>query len=165
MTATEHDGFDETDLRRAFGMFPSGVTAFCGLREGEPVGMAVSSFASVSLQPALVSVCVASNSDTWPKLAGLERLGLSVLSSDHGEVARALASKQPDRFADIDWHATDSGAVFVHGAALWLECALIDAVRAGDHEIAIMQVVQMTSHPDAPAPLVFYRSSFCNLAL
>jgi flavin reductase (DIM6/NTAB) family NADH-FMN oxidoreductase RutF len=155
--------FDQSLLRQAFGCFPSGVTAFCGLLDGVAEGMAASSFTSVSLDPALVSVCVANTSTTWPKLAKLERLGLSVLAGDHAPIARALASKTGDRFDGVDWTATDSGAVFVHGATLWLECAPFKRVAAGDHEIVVLQIVALAMYPDV-APMVFHRSNFHELA-
>lgn len=55
---------DIAQLRRAFGCFPSGVTAVCAVVDGEPVGMAASSFTSVSMAPPLVSVCVQDSSAT-----------------------------------------------------------------------------------------------------
>jgi flavin reductase (DIM6/NTAB) family NADH-FMN oxidoreductase RutF len=157
------DDFDQSLLRQAFGCFPSGVTAFCGLLDGAAEGMAASSFTSVSLDPALVSVCVANTSTTWPKLAKLDRLGLSVLAGDHAPIARALASKTGDRFGGVDWTATESGAVFVHGATLWLECAPFKRVAAGDHEIVVLQIVALAMYPDV-APMVFHRSNFHELA-
>ncbi len=141
--------FDQKLLRQAFGCFPSGVTAFCGMWAGSPEGMAASSFTTVSLDPALVSVCVANTSTTWPKLARLERLGLSVLAGGHGQIARALASK--------------NGAVFVHGSTLWLECAPFKRVEAGDHEIVILQIVSLAAYPDV-TPMIFHRSGFRELA-
>jgi flavin reductase (DIM6/NTAB) family NADH-FMN oxidoreductase RutF len=157
------DQFDQSLLRQAFGCFPSGVTAFCGMLGGAPEGMAASSFTSVSLDPPLVSVCVAKTSTTWPKLASLHRLGLSVLASEHGEVARALASKNGDRFASIAWTATESDAVFVHGATLWLECVPFDLVPAGDHDIVILEIVALAMYPDV-TPMIFHRSNFHELA-
>lgn len=162
ITAVEGQ-FDQAVLRQAFGCFPSGVTAFCGLIDGVPEGMAASSFTSVSLDPPLVSVCVANTSTTWPKLAPLPRLGLSVLASEHGPVARSLASKTGDRFSDVEWEATERGAVFVHGSTLWLECAPFDRVPAGDHEIVILQIVALAIYPDI-APMIFHRSGFHGLA-
>jgi hypothetical protein len=53
-------------LRRVFSAFPSGVTAVSALIDGRPVGIAASSFTSVSLDPPLVSVCIAHSSTTWP---------------------------------------------------------------------------------------------------
>jgi flavin reductase (DIM6/NTAB) family NADH-FMN oxidoreductase RutF len=157
------DQFDQALLRQAFSCFPSGVTAFCGLLDGVAEGMAASSFTSVSLDPALVSVCVANSSTTWPKLARLERLGLSVLAGEHAPVARALASKTGNRFSGVDWMATDTGAVFVHGATLWLECAPYKRIEAGDHEIVVLQIVSLAIYPDV-APMVFHRSNFHELA-
>jgi flavin reductase (DIM6/NTAB) family NADH-FMN oxidoreductase RutF len=163
MISLVEDEFDQALLRQAFGCFPSGVTAFCGLLDGVPEGMAASSFTSVSLDPALVSVCVANTSNTWPKLAGLDRLGLSVLAGDHGPVARALAAKTGDRFDGVEWTASDSGALFVHGATLWLECAPFKRVEAGDHEIVVLQIVSLAMYPDV-APMVFHCSNFRELA-
>jgi flavin reductase (DIM6/NTAB) family NADH-FMN oxidoreductase RutF len=163
MIAPVDEQFDQALLRQAFGCFPSGVTAFCGMQAGTPEGMAASSFTTVSLHPPLVSVCVANISTTWPKLARLERLGLSVLASEHGTIARTLASKSGDRFSGVDWMATESGAVFVHGATLWLECAPFKRVEAGDHEIVILQVVSLAAYPDV-APMIFHRSGFRELA-
>jgi flavin reductase (DIM6/NTAB) family NADH-FMN oxidoreductase RutF len=158
-----NDEFDQALLRQAFGCFPSGVTAFCGMLDGAPEGIAASSFTSVSLDPPLVSVCVAKTSSTWPKLAKLDRLGLSVLASEHGEVARALASKGGDRFTGVEWTAVERGAVFVHGATLWLECVPFDIVSAGDHEIVILEIVALAMYPDV-TPMVFHRSNFRELA-
>jgi flavin reductase (DIM6/NTAB) family NADH-FMN oxidoreductase RutF len=161
---TAVDGnFDQALLRQAFGAFPSGVTAFCGLINGVPEGMAASSFTSVSLDPPLVSVCVANTSATWPKLAELEHLGLSVLANEHTTVARSLASKNGDRFAGVDWTSTDTGAVFVHGSTLWLECVPFKRIEAGDHEIVVLQIVALAVYPDV-APMVFHRSNFHGLA-
>jgi flavin reductase (DIM6/NTAB) family NADH-FMN oxidoreductase RutF len=163
MIAAVQTGFDSQVLRQAFGCFPSGVTAFCGLVDGSPEGIAASSFTSVSLEPALVSVCVANNSTTWPKLARMSRLGISVLASEHGTVARALASKSPNRFDDVDWTSTEGGAVFVHGASLWLECKPFLRLPAGDHEIVLLEILALEMNPDV-TPMVFHRSTFYELA-
>ncbi|GAB7005535.1 flavin reductase family protein [Nocardioides sp. AN3] len=155
--------FDAALLRQAFGCFPSGVTAFCGLVDGVPDGMAASSFTSLSVDPALVLVCVQNTSSTWPRLSKLSHLGLSVLASDHGTVARSLASKSGDRFADVDWVADESGAVFVHGSTLWMDCTIHSVVAGGDHQIVQLNVEALTMNPDV-VPMVFHRSGFHSLA-
>jgi flavin reductase (DIM6/NTAB) family NADH-FMN oxidoreductase RutF len=155
--------FDHALLRQAYGCFPSGVTAFCGMIDSKPEGMAASSFTSVSMDPPLVSVCVADTSSTWPRLAGLGTLGLSVLASDHGTVARALATKGVDRFENVDWAETASGAVFVHGATLWMECVPFNVIDAGDHQIVVLRIEALLINPDAE-PMVFHRSAFHEIA-
>jgi flavin reductase (DIM6/NTAB) family NADH-FMN oxidoreductase RutF len=163
MISAADEGFDQALLRQAFGCFPSGVTALCAMTNGKPEGMAASSFTSVSIDPALVSVCVAHSSSTWPKLAGLPALGLSVLSSGHGTVARSLAAKGVDRFGCVDWTATESGAVLVHGATLWLECTPFKTVDAGDHYIVVLEIQALLMKPDIE-PMVFHRSAFHEIA-
>ncbi len=149
-------------LRAAFAAFPSGITAVCAMQEGVPVGLAASSFVSVSLEPPLVSVCVARTSTTWPVLRTSPRLGLSVLAEEHGTVARALAAKNIDRFAEVSWEQSSTGAVFVHGSALWLDCSLYEELPAGDHEIALLEIHQVWTYPDI-SPLIFHGSKFRSL--
>jgi len=156
-------GFDQAALRQAFGCFPSGVAAVCGMRDGQPAGMAASSFTSVSLDPPLVSVCIARTSSTWPLLASLPTLGVSVLADHHADVAGALAAKTPDRFASVAWEATEAGAVLVHGATLWLECVVHDQLPAGDHDIVLLRILTLQTYPDV-APMVFHGSRYRQLA-
>jgi len=154
---------DPTRLRAAYGSFPSGVTAMCALVDGRPVGMAASSFTSVSLAPPLVSVCVRDSSATWRVLRGRSRLGISVLAEDQDLACRALAAKRGDRFAGVEWGATAAGAVFVRGATVWFDCAVYAEVPAGDHAIVLLEVHALAADPDA-APLVFHGSRFHRLS-
>lgn len=157
-------GLTAATLRGCFASYPSGVTAVCALLDGTPAGMIASSFTSVSLDPPLVSVCVALTSTTWPRLRVASRLGLSVLGDRHGATARALAARTGDRFARVEWTAEPGGAVFIPGAPLWLECALDREVGAGDHDIALLRVCRAAPHPGI-APLVFHGSRFRTLAV
>lgn len=153
---------DPAQLRRVFGAFPSGVTAVAGLMDGTPVGLAASSFTSVSLEPPLVSVCVAHSSTTWPTLRRARRLGVSVLSAEQEEAGRALAARRTDRFAGLDWRATDGGAVLLDGASAWLECSISRQIRAGDHDIVLLRVHDLAADHDV-SPLVFHASRFRRL--
>lgn len=157
------DEVDSGGLRAAFGCFPSGVTALCGLGENGPDGMAASSFTSVSIDPPLVSVCVQKTSATWPRLKEMQHLGLSVLSEEQEGVCRSLSSKQGDRFANVPWESVSGGAVFVEGAAARLNCVLESEVEAGDHLVAFLRIVGLQWDPDA-VPLVFHGSRFRNLS-
>jgi flavin reductase (DIM6/NTAB) family NADH-FMN oxidoreductase RutF len=147
------------ELRDAYGRFPSGVTAICALENGVPIGMAASAFVPVSLDPPLVSVCVQSTSSTWPRLRALKRLGISFLGESHDAAARQLAAKTGDRFAGIDWDSTEAGAIFVDGAAAWLECSVDKEITAGDHEIVLFRIEKLTTHPHIN-PLIFHSSKF-----
>ncbi|WP_330351242.1 flavin reductase family protein [Streptomyces sp. NBC_00582] len=153
---------DERTLREAFSCFPSGVIAMCGTEGDDPVGMAVSSFTSVSLAPPLVSVCLQTSSRTWRSLRALPQLGLSVLGEGQDTVCRALAGREEDRFTGVRWKATEHGAVFVHGAIAWFDCTLRDELPAGDHAIALLEVGRLWT-VSAADPLVFHGSRFRRL--
>lgn len=154
---------DAVLLRQAFGCFPSGVTAVCAEVDGEPVGMAASSFTSVSIDPPLVSVCVQNSSQTWPRLRSAARIGLSVLSAGQDDACRSLSAKHGDRFAGVRWTRSDDGAIFIEGATATLDCTLHSELPAGDHAIALLQIHQVHADVDA-APLVFHGSRFRLLA-
>lgn len=149
------------ELRQVFGAFPSGVVAVCGMGDDGPVGMSASSFTSVSLDPPLVSVCVARSSRTWPLLRAMSRVGISIFSHDQEEACRQLAAGSSDRFAGLDWRPTDGGAVLLHPSSAWFECALEDSLPGGDHEIVLLRVLRTcrSEHP----PLVFHGSRFRRL--
>lgn len=153
---------DAAALRGAFGRFPSGVIAVCGLVDGDPVGLTASTFVPVSLDPPLASFCIQWTSTSWPRLEGLPRLGVSVLGEAHDAAARRLAGRCGDRFAGLSLEATLDGAVFLDGSTAWLDCSVDRVVPAGDHGIVLLRVHALTTRPDVE-PLVFHGSAFRRL--
>jgi flavin reductase (DIM6/NTAB) family NADH-FMN oxidoreductase RutF len=158
--ATTPRALDPLSLREVFSAFPSGVVALAALIDGRPVGMAASTFAPVSLDPPLVSVCIARTSATWPLLRMSRTIGLSVLSANQQDACKQLSAKQSnDRFHGLQWTSTHGGAVMLTGASAWLECIIDKRVPAGDHDIAVLQICDLDGHYDI-APLVFHGSQF-----
>jgi flavin reductase (DIM6/NTAB) family NADH-FMN oxidoreductase RutF len=153
---------DPEELRRVFGTFPTGVTAVAAFTEGIPLGLAASSFTSVSLDPPIVSVCIGHSSRTWPRLRALPRLGISVLGAHQEAVSRRLAARDDDRFATLPWRVTVGGAVFVEGSSAWLECSVHQAFSVGDHDVVMLRVHELDADPDV-APLVFHGSRYRQL--
>jgi flavin reductase (DIM6/NTAB) family NADH-FMN oxidoreductase RutF len=153
---------DQLKLRRVFGAYPTGVTAVAALLDGQPAGIAASSFIPVSLDPPLVSICVARTSTTWPALRDAERLGISVLGAHQERAGRRLGTRDCERFATLSWRATGHGAVILHGASAWLDCSIEQRIGAGDHELVILRVHDLEADADVP-PLVFHHSTFRQL--
>jgi flavin reductase (DIM6/NTAB) family NADH-FMN oxidoreductase RutF len=155
---------DTRALRRVFGAFPSGITALAVELDGRPVGIAASSFTSVSLDPPLVSVCVGLSSQTWPALADSPRLGVSVLSESQEAACRQLAGPGDDRFRGLTWRTSDDGALWLDGASAWFDCSIHQIVPAGDHLIVVLAVHEFEDDPGV-APLVFHGSQYRRLHL
>ncbi|MEW1649053.1 flavin reductase family protein [Streptomyces sp. NPDC091219] len=154
---------DHKDLRRAFSLFPSGVTAVCALVGGEPVGLAASSFTTVSLDPPLVSVAFGNKSRTWARLREATHIGISVLAEEHAEYCRVLAGPEAERFVGVEWSATPEGAVHIGGSALMLTCSIADVTTAGDHDVAFFTVHEILGQTPVE-PLLFHGSKFRRVA-
>lgn len=159
-----HDDLQPDTLRKAFGRFPSGIAALCAIVDGAPQGIVASSFTvGVSMDPPLVMFAVQNTSRTWPVVRTAGRIGVSVLGTGHDGVCRQIASKTGDRFAGLELHSTDDGALFLEEAALWLDCSVENEVPAGDHHVVLLRVHALATHNDAHEPLVFHGSAFRRL--
>ena len=169
MTVTHlstNQDLDPTRLREAFGVFPSGVVAVAAEVDGALVGLAASSFTSVSLEPALVSFSVANSSQTWPILRRAAHLGVTVLADHHDVVCRQLAGPVAQRFEGIPVTRTADGAVTLDEGLVRYDCSVYREVEAGDHTIVLLRlhaVEQVAAHADASQPLIFHRSGFTAL--
>ncbi|MEV8441630.1 flavin reductase family protein [Actinosynnema sp. NPDC051121] len=146
-------------LRDLFGRFTTGVVAVTGFADDVPVGMAVNSFTSVSLDPPLVAFCVAHTSTTWPKLRTAPRLGLNILGEGQRHVCARLAARSGDKFADVAFRRSTGGALIVDGTPAWLEVSVVAEHPAGDHDIVVARVDHL-DHAHDGGPLVFYRGAY-----
>ncbi|MFC9841517.1 flavin reductase family protein [Rhodococcus sp. NPDC127530] len=148
---------DGPTLREAFGQYPSGVVAVCAEIGGERIGMAASSFVSVSLDPPLVAVCPQNTSATWPRLQESPRIGISILGETHDGAVRSLSAKIGDRFEGLTTQTHEGGAVFIEGASVWLNTSVEQELPAGDHTIIVLRINDLSLQPNV-APIVFHRS-------
>ncbi|SCL28164.1 NADH-FMN oxidoreductase RutF, flavin reductase (DIM6/NTAB) family [Micromonospora pallida] len=128
-------------IREATKLYPAGVAAICAMVDGQPVGFVATSFTvGISFEPPLVLFAVQNSSRTWPLLRDRQHLGVSALAADQMPAVYQLASRSRDRFAGLSIAQTDTGALFIDGAALWLECHVETSTPAGDHEVVILHV-------------------------
>lgn len=153
---------DTDQLRRAFGIFPTGVVALAAVVDGRLVGLAASSFTSVSLLPPLVSISIANSSRTWPELRRAGHLGVTVLADHHHAAARQLAGPVGERFASLDVAISEEGAVILADGLAQFDTTIYREVEAGDHTIVLLRL-HAVEHGDGSMPLVFYRSAFGRL--
>ncbi|GIH20167.1 flavin reductase family protein [Rugosimonospora africana] len=149
-------------LRRVFGAFPTGVTAIAAVVDQAPVGLAANSFTSVSLNPPMVSVCLARASTTWPVLRRATRLGVSVLGEHQEWLSRQLSARGVDRFAGARWRILTGGGVLFEDCSAWLDCSIDQVIPAGDHDIVLLRVHDLDANP-LVSPLVFHASGYPRL--
>jgi 3-hydroxy-9,10-secoandrosta-1,3,5(10)-triene-9,17-dione monooxygenase reductase component len=133
---------DERRLRDGFGRFATGVAFVITERDG----LIVSSFAAVSLQPALVSFCPSRDSLTWQRMRHAERFAVHVLDARHSGFVRRAAAPGADRFAEPE---------VLRDALATLECELTAEHPAGDHWIVVGRVLSLRVVEDG-RPLVYF---------
>lgn len=154
---------DGMALRRAYSCFPTGVVAVCRQDGDQSIGLAASSFATVSLDPPLVSLCIQNGSTTWPKLRNAPVIGVSVFARDQDAECKQLAGPADKRFDDLALDITEDGALFIGGAVAQLSCTIYNEIPAGDHSLVLLKVNALRADP-VHEPLVFHASAFRALA-
>jgi flavin reductase len=152
------------EFREAMGSFATGVTIITLDLEGEVHGMTANAFASVSLDPLLVLVCVDHSARTHAHLHAKKRFGVNILAQHQRLISEyyARASHAGDEHAEEEAGArfdrTALGTPILHGALAYLECRLQSTQEAGDHTIFIAEVEDMVVRQGEP--LLFFRGGY-----
>jgi flavin reductase (DIM6/NTAB) family NADH-FMN oxidoreductase RutF len=136
----------------------SPVTVVTTTVDDEPYGATVSSFASLSLDPPLVSVAFGRGSRLLGRIQAAGRFGVNILGHDQDELAILFARPGADRFAVPRWFAED-GLPRLADAPGWMVCDLHQAVEGGDHLLLFGQVRSASTRPGLP-PLVYAHRTF-----
>ena len=151
---------DGARFRQVLGHFATGVTVITAETADGPVGLAVGSFTSVSLDPPLVAFCPAKASSSWPKIREAGVFCVNVLNEDQEIVCRTFASKSDEKFKGVGWEPAATGSPRLNGALAWIDCTIEVVHDAGDHDICIGRVQELDVGEDSPGPLVFYRGGY-----
>lgn len=127
---------DAPAFRRALSQFASGVTVVTTQGPDGPLGLTVTAFSSVSLEPPLVLVCIDRRSETH---AGFARgsFAVSLLAEGQEGMSQRFAGGGPDKFAEGGLVAGESGLPLVPGALAHLECRVHASLPGGDHVIYV----------------------------
>ena len=156
--------FDAAKFRQVLGHFPTGVTVVTAMNDGKPVGFAVGSFASLSLDPPQVLFCAGRQSSTWPKIEAAGTFCANVLADDQEDVCRVFASKADDKFAEIGWKHSGNGAPLIGGSLAYIDCVIADVFESGDHYVVIGNVTDLDVQHEG-GPLVFFRGGYGRFAV
>ena len=151
---------DPKEFRRVLGHFPTGVTVVTGAGDEGPAGMAIGSFASVSLDPPLVMFCPGRESGSWLHIKETASFCVNVLTSDQVEVCGLFASKSDDRFAGIDWTTEATGSPVLPGSLAWIDCELHAIHDGGDHDIVVGLVKAMGTSTDEVEPPALFQGGY-----
>lgn len=155
-----YDTMDEFRFRDICGRFATGVTIVTTFDpDGLPAGMTVNSFASVSLDPPLVTVAIDRNASAFAVLRDAEQWTVNILDSHQEALSRRFSATTADRFDGVGWRRGPAGELLLDGTLAYLACRRWNAVEAGDHVILIGEVFDGGTGEHG-RPLLYYRGGY-----
>ncbi|WP_306316930.1 flavin reductase family protein [Streptomyces sp. CC224E] len=147
-------------MRRAMGVFATGVTVVTGLDpQGDPVGFACQSFASVSLDPPLVLFCADHRGRAWPRIRDTGRFCVNVLAEEQSGLCERFGSSRGAKFEGLGWDLSRWGTPALRGVLMRAHAEVVDVRATGDHDVVIGRVLGLETE-DGRRPMLFFRGHF-----
>lgn len=152
-------------LRHAFGHFATGVTVITTVGpEGEPAGTTATAVASLSLDPALLLVCLSWRSATLRAILGHRAFAVNVLADDQQSLSEHFAQRgDAAAWRDVAHDRWPSGNPRLNGALAALDCVVESVLTGGDHEIVVGRVRDAATDPRERPPLLHWRGRYTRL--
>ena len=153
---------DPDAFRSLLGRFASGITVVTTVDEtGRDVGMTVSAFSSVSLDPPLVVICVARDASVFSELTAAHYVVVNILAAEQESLSRRFAGPVSDRFDGLGYSRAKTGAPILDDVLAWCECRVVHRHEAGDHLLLVAEAERgaVRNHK----PLLYYRGGYAQL--
>lgn len=150
---------DAAKIRKVLGHFASGVTVIAAVLDGKPVGFTCQSFASLSLDPPMVTFAPSRTSTTWPKIRQAGTFCVNVLSDAHTELSNAFARSGTDKFAGVRWRSSRRGTPVLDGVVAYVDCRVWAEYDGGDHTIVAASVLDLAAD-STRLPLLVHRGQY-----
>ncbi|MYY02889.1 MULTISPECIES: flavin reductase family protein [unclassified Streptomyces] len=148
-------------MRRTMGSFASGVTVVTGLgRDGVPAGFACQSFASVSLEPALVLFCADHRGRAWPRIREAGRFAVNILAEGQTDLCGRFGSSKGRKYEGLDWEVSRWGTPSLPGVLTRVHADVYDVHGAGDHDVVLGRVLALETLSEEGRPMLFFRGGF-----
>jgi len=150
---------DPQKYRRALSCFATGVAVVTTTeKDGSPVGMTISSFNSVSIDPPLVLWSIAKDARSYERFANTRYFAVNVLTMDQKDLSATFAKTGGDKFAGLECGTGIGGAPILPEYAACFECETEHRYEGGDHTIIVGRVLELEDRETDP--LIFYRGRF-----
>ena len=149
---------DQDLMKQVNRRFITGVTVVATMDAETPRGLAVNAFSSISIDPATVLVCVMKSSTTHDVLFRAQHLAINILSTEQLDVVGRFATKDPDKFAGLEWEPAPNGSPYLARSSARMETEIRERLQASTHTIFICRVLhaEVTDHH----PMVYAAGAF-----
>jgi flavin reductase len=152
---------NQDEFKQALRRWASGVTIVTTKAgDDQLLGMTVSAFSSVSIEPPLVLVCINQNSTSADAILESGVFAVNILEADQAELSGSFASSKTheERFKETKWSEGFTGAPLLDGCTANLDCALVQKVQAGSHWVFIGEVQALRSEDGEP--LIYFDGGY-----
>jgi len=154
---------DPMALRKTLGQFATGVvvvTSRCP--DGNPVGLTINSFSSVSLDPPLVLFSLAKSSLNHDNFLQASSYGINILTQDQRDISNRFARARTDKWEGVPVQEGAYGTPLIQDALVHMVCTPYAQCDGGDHTVFLAKIAQHSVYEDAQ-PLLFFRGRYHNL--
>lgn len=150
--------FDSAKFRSVLGHVPTSVVVVTGCnQQGDPFGITIGSFASVSLDPPLVGFFPGVQSRSWSAIRESGKFCVNVLGARQDELCWRFAKEGDDKFAGIDWSLSESGSPVLSDVIATIDCTIDTETQVGDHFFVVGRVTSLDHVDNAADAMVFFR--------
>jgi flavin reductase (DIM6/NTAB) family NADH-FMN oxidoreductase RutF len=157
--------FDSKQFRAVLGHVPTPVVVVTGLNaKGDPFGITIGSFASVSLEPPLVGFFPGVNSQSWAAIRESGHFCVNVLGAAQEDLCWRFAKEGDDKFAGVEWNASDSGSPMLPGCIAYIDCDVEEETVAGDHYFVQGRVSSLTHADEVSNAMAFFRGKVSSVS-
>ncbi|MBO0852146.1 MAG: flavin reductase family protein [Nocardia sp.] len=144
--------------------YPAGVTIVTLSRPDRPVGFTATSFASLSLEPPLISFNIAHTSSSIEAMAAADSVVVHFLGAHQHDLARRFAGSAEQRFSDRSlWSPLDTGEPVLTGTPIWVRAVVHQRIPIGDHTLVVGLVTRVhdeTGGQPIRNPLLYYNGTY-----
>lgn len=162
-SSTPH--IDQSMFRNVLGRVPTSVVVVTGRDDnGQPFGITIGSFTSVSLDPPLVGFLPGTGSRSWAAIRSSGSFCVNVLGADQADLCWLFAKEGEDKFADVSWRESGSGNPILGGVAAWIDCSLESETVVGDHYFVVGRVSSMEGADEVNDAMVFFRGKVTSVS-
>lgn len=155
---------DSHHFREALGSLPAGVSVVTAHHKGDAIGITVSSFTSLSLNPPLILFCLDWKSKNRAAFSVRKKFGVNILNDGQKYLAQHFAAAGKKSWDSVPHSETKHGVRLLNGAVASLSCTITKNVRAGDHVIIIGKVEALSAVDKHARPLLHWRRHYHELA-
>lgn len=164
MTVSVTSDLDPRAFRQALGQFATGVAVITAqAADGSAVGMTMSSFNSVSVDPPLILFSIDRKSFSLDAMTSAEGYAVNILGRDQEHLSNQFARALGDKWAAVEHTLGHAAAPLISHALAHFECVPYAHYDGGDHVIFVGRVVRFSAFP-TNEPLIFFRGSYRSLA-